>query len=142
MADITKIPSRRFQGHRERVRALAWNADGRRLASGSLDHSVRIWVPEKDTKTSTEMRGHSGEASIVRWDPTHPEHLASCSGCEWFAIHARAGILDQSTRVGIQELSWEEGTQLTTLSIQLKLTEVSTFGELQVPPTIFALSFC
>lgn len=32
-----------------------------------------------DAKTSTEMKGHTAEVSGVRWDPTHPEHLASCS---------------------------------------------------------------
>jgi hypothetical protein len=30
-------------------------------------------------KASTELKGHTAEVSGVRWDPTHPEHLASCS---------------------------------------------------------------
>jgi len=32
-----------------------------------------------DNRTSSQMMGHSAEVSSIRWDPTHSEHLASCS---------------------------------------------------------------
>ncbi|KAI5481735.1 hypothetical protein MNV49_000012 [Pseudohyphozyma bogoriensis] len=58
--------------------AFAGNADGRRLASGSTDKALRLWVPEKDNK-SMELKGHQSEVSRIRWDPTHPERLVTCS---------------------------------------------------------------
>ncbi|ORY63827.1 WD40-repeat-containing domain protein [Leucosporidium creatinivorum] len=78
-SDLSKAPSKRLVGHRGNVRTVAWNADGRRLASGSIDQSLRIWQPEKDTRSSVEYKGHTAEVSQVRWNPTHPERLASCS---------------------------------------------------------------
>lgn len=32
-----------------------------------------------DTRTSSEMKGHTGDVSYIKWDPTHPERLVSCS---------------------------------------------------------------
>ncbi|KAJ7603235.1 hypothetical protein FB45DRAFT_882233 [Roridomyces roridus] len=42
-----------LEGHREMVTCLAFSEDGRRLITGSMDHSVRIW----DTQTSQIIGG-------------------------------------------------------------------------------------
>jgi WD40 repeat protein/serine/threonine protein kinase len=41
-----------YRGHADRVYTLAFNRDGTELASGSADHTVRIW----DARTPTEMK--------------------------------------------------------------------------------------
>ncbi|KAM0789184.1 hypothetical protein ACM66B_000031 [Microbotryomycetes sp. NB124-2] len=66
-------------GHRSQVRCVAWNCDGRRLASGAQDGTLRVWQPDKDSRSSVEYRGHTGDVSLVRWNPVHPERFASCS---------------------------------------------------------------
>jgi THO complex subunit 3 len=36
-----------YRGHHEKVHTVAWNCDGRRLASGSVDKTARIWTPHR-----------------------------------------------------------------------------------------------
>jgi WD40 repeat protein len=44
---------RRFTGHTNHVRRLAFSRDGRRLLSAALDRSARVW----DVETASEVRG-------------------------------------------------------------------------------------
>ena len=32
-----------YEGHKKKVHSVAWSSDGQRLASGSIDRTVRIW---------------------------------------------------------------------------------------------------
>ena len=49
-------------GHAYRVDALAFSPDGRLLASGSADHTVRLW----ETATGRELRSLAGHTLYVR----------------------------------------------------------------------------
>jgi WD40 repeat protein/serine/threonine protein kinase/Flp pilus assembly protein TadD len=65
-------------GHTQPVNAAAFSPDGRRLASASLDMSVKVW----DLATGKEIRtlvGHSRTATCVAWS-TDGRFLASGSG--------------------------------------------------------------
>ncbi|GAA6014126.1 hypothetical protein JCM11491_004113 [Sporobolomyces phaffii] len=77
--DFAKYTTRRLGNSRERVRTLAWNQDGRRLATGGTDKILRIYLPDKDPRTATECRGHTGEIQVVKWNAMHPERLATCA---------------------------------------------------------------
>ncbi|CAH7683063.1 WD40-repeat-containing domain protein [Phakopsora pachyrhizi] len=75
-----KTPTARvLAGHSGPVFTLGWSVDGRRLASGSKDEGIRIWNPERADygKASAELKGHTSRINQLRWDPTHPERLAS-----------------------------------------------------------------
>ncbi|KAG0289849.1 hypothetical protein BGZ98_003690, partial [Dissophora globulifera] len=81
---ITGFPtlkSREYRAHKANVHTVGWNSDGRRLASGSVDKTARVWAPERtsDPRSSLELRGHTDSVDQLVWDPTHPDHLATAS---------------------------------------------------------------
>jgi len=39
--------SREYKGHHQKVHTVGWNSDGKKLASGSVDQTARIWNVER-----------------------------------------------------------------------------------------------
>ncbi|WP_405734745.1 hypothetical protein OG607_40935 [Streptomyces sp. NBC_01537] len=57
-----------LMGHEQDACSVAWSPDGRRLASGSFDRTIRIW----DSETGAELkvlRGHQDGVWSVAWSP-------------------------------------------------------------------------
>lgn len=54
------------RGLRGAVRTLAWSPDGQRLATGSFDHTARIWNA-RDGRCELVLTGHTAVVSTVRW---------------------------------------------------------------------------
>jgi eukaryotic-like serine/threonine-protein kinase len=54
-------------GHTDYVMSVAWSPDGRLLASGSYDNTVRLW--STDGRTLAVLRGHSDAVTSVAWAP-------------------------------------------------------------------------
>ncbi len=64
-------------GHKERVKSVAFSPDGKRMVSGSLDETVRVW----DVATGDELitlRGHTNEIYSIVFSPDG-EHIISGS---------------------------------------------------------------
>ncbi|KAF9100305.1 hypothetical protein BGX27_000451 [Mortierella sp. AM989] len=81
IASFPLLKTREYRAHKSNVHTVGWNCDGRRLASGSVDKTARVWAPERiaDSRSSLELRGHTDSVDQLRWDPTHPDHLATAS---------------------------------------------------------------
>jgi WD40 repeat protein len=59
---------RLLDGHKSTIADLAFSADGKRLASASMDKTVRIWDPFAGTCEKT-LEGHTGPVLAVAWNP-------------------------------------------------------------------------
>lgn len=60
-AEATKSPDNiHLNGHRQQVRYLAFSPDGRHIASGSVDHTVKVW----DLETSLSKNRISQRTTI------------------------------------------------------------------------------
>jgi THO complex subunit 3 len=75
---------REFQKHKKVVHAVAWNSNGTRLATGSVDSTAHVWTGLADDsggkESHIELRGHQEGVDQLCWDPQHPDRLATASG--------------------------------------------------------------
>jgi WD40 repeat protein len=66
---MCRKPSFSLRGPKAQVTALAWSGDGRRLASGHQDGTVKLWDVTKE-KEAARLRGrHRGAVSGLAWSP-------------------------------------------------------------------------
>jgi WD40 repeat protein len=54
--------------HKDNVSAVAFSADGRWLASGSLDGAIKLWDPAKGQVLRT-LEGHAGQVKALAFSP-------------------------------------------------------------------------
>ncbi|XP_052772137.1 THO complex subunit 3-like [Mya arenaria] len=73
--------TREFSAHSSKVHSVAWNCDGRKLASGSYDKSVNVFHLDRDRLSKdVTFRGHSDSVDQLCWHPKHPDQLVTASG--------------------------------------------------------------
>jgi WD40 repeat protein len=56
-------------GGEMRSRSVAWSPDGRRLASGCDDGTLRVWDPDVPRQRPAVWAGHQGQVESVAWSP-------------------------------------------------------------------------
>jgi len=70
----TEHKIRTFVGHTDEVNVIKWNPQGRLLASGSKDTSIKIWSM-KHNNCVQSFHGHRGEIHTIQWSPTGPDTI-------------------------------------------------------------------
>jgi transducin (beta)-like 1 len=81
-----KKPIKTFSGHTGSVQSIQWDPQGKLLASGSQDNTVKVWSMDREDCLH-DLKGHTHFVDQVKWSNTGPGtkypnkklFLASCS---------------------------------------------------------------
>jgi WD40 repeat protein len=92
-----------YHGHTNRVTTVAWSPDGKYIATGSANNTVRMW----DATTGAQVfvyRGHQGSVNALAWSPDGREIasgaadntvqiLETATGKRWFTYRGHSNTV-------------------------------------------------
>ena len=100
-----------LSGHAEAILSASFNADGKTLATGSGDTTVRLWDVNTETPRAT-LRAHKGWVLCVAWSPCGT--LVASGGKDgklaiWDASDTEKPlrVIDKAHKLWVNALSWE-----------------------------------
>ena len=85
-----------MRGHNDFVEAVGWSPDGTRLASASIDNTVRLWDPATGEEALV-LRGNSGMFHDVSWHPDGARLAAASSDGHVWVWDATPGFERDTT---------------------------------------------
>ncbi len=105
-----------LKGHKEDVNSVAWSPDGKRLATGSSDRTIKVWDAAGGQELLS-LKGHNGGVYSVAWSPDGTR-LASGSldGTVkiWYATGQELLTL-KGHQSGVDSVAWSpDGNRLAT----------------------------
>ncbi|KAK2567082.1 THO complex subunit 3 [Acropora cervicornis] len=138
-----------FIAHTAKVHSVAWSCDGRRLASGSFDRTVSIFVLEKDRLTKeTNHKGHGESVDQLCWHPSSSNFLVTASASKCVSVVNTKGeninicwSPDGNTiAVGnkVNEISWNNTNDLFFLTNGHGCINILSYPDLKLQQTLHA----
>jgi len=106
---FAKSTTRELIGHQKEVHSVAWNCTGRKLASGSVDQTARVWSMSPTGGDHMVLKGHTNSVHQLCWDPKHADYLATASADKtvriWDTRSAKASHTHKTTGANIN-IAW------------------------------------
>ncbi len=113
-------PRSELLGHRFGITSIAWSPDGRRIATGGNDSSVRIW-DGRTGRSQLEILGNAGPVLSVDWSPDGERLLTGSSDGTarvWDVGEERGqeriSLSSQGTRSGVWAVFSPDGDHVLT----------------------------
>lgn len=107
-----------LQGHSDQVLSVAYSPDGRKIVSGSADHSIRVWDAGTGKAVCKSLEGHSGIIWSVAYSP-NGRHIVS-------------GSLDSTIRVWDAEI--EDSVSMIPIAFSSNPNHALSGIDLIIPP--------
>ncbi|MCJ1280582.1 hypothetical protein MMC21_008411, partial [Puttea exsequens] len=130
-----------LQGHTGSVETIAFSPDGKRLASGSLDGTIKLWDAASGQLQQT-LQGHTGSVRTIAFSPDGKQ-LASGSDDETIKLwDAESGNYLQTIQIdiSINSLSFHKDSRyLETESGLVKFRESETDNSSLQPQNIHGI---
>jgi WD40 repeat protein len=99
-----------YRGHTDRVTSVTWSPDGKYLASGSLDQTVRIWAVNSGGHSPLVIyRGHTAGVRAVAWAPDGKRIVSGSSDKTvqvWDALTGEQVALSRGHTGDVTTLAW------------------------------------
>lgn len=128
-----------LKGHAHAIYDVAFSPDGKRLASASHDHTIRIWDPSTGDTHQT-LKGHDGPVHSLAWSP-EGERIVSASDDKTARIWSldrgtvRAAMREATTK--LQTVAWSpDGRTIATGGTDKILRLYETSGKFRIAWTL------
>ncbi|KAF2068787.1 hypothetical protein CYY_009889 [Polysphondylium violaceum] len=103
---FTECTTKDYAGHKKKVNSVHWSLDGKKLASGGVDNTVRVWGIDTTKGKELEIKGHTDTVEQLAWSPINSDILATASSDKTIKIwDTRSGKCTTTINTGGENIN-------------------------------------